>query len=140
MDPEIWGPKTWFFLHSITFNYPINPMPKDKENMLSFVLGISKILPCLQCRKHFEEYINQTNFVQAMESKESFVKWMIDAHNNVNRITNKKILSYKEVINIYEKAYKPKEKSTSNKKKYLGILVIAIIVALMFIMGCFQNA
>ena len=30
MHPEIWGPSGWIFLHTITFNYPINPTPEQK--------------------------------------------------------------------------------------------------------------
>ena len=30
MHPEIWGPSGWLFLHTITFNYPINPTQEQK--------------------------------------------------------------------------------------------------------------
>ena len=25
LDPDIWGPPTWIFLHSLAFGYPKNP-------------------------------------------------------------------------------------------------------------------
>ena len=31
MDPNIWGPKFWFSLHSVSFTYPFSPDAKDKE-------------------------------------------------------------------------------------------------------------
>ena len=36
MDPEIWGPSTWIFLHTITLNYPNNPTIYDKQNYKNF--------------------------------------------------------------------------------------------------------
>ena len=30
MNPKIWGPGGWLFLHSITLNYPENPTENDK--------------------------------------------------------------------------------------------------------------
>ena len=32
MEPEIWGPHAWQFLHSITLSYPDNPTFEDKNN------------------------------------------------------------------------------------------------------------
>ena len=32
MVTTIWGPGMWHFLHTISFNYPINPTDEDKTN------------------------------------------------------------------------------------------------------------
>ena len=53
MDPEIWGPSAWIFLHTITLNYPNNPTIYDKQNYKNFLLiyiifclvnGVQKII------------------------------------------------------------------------------------------------
>ena len=31
MEPNIWGPGAWTFLHSITLNYPNNPNIQTKK-------------------------------------------------------------------------------------------------------------
>ena len=36
MDPKIWGPPGWLFLHTITFNYPTNPTEEDKKYYKNF--------------------------------------------------------------------------------------------------------
>ena len=36
MDPKIWGPSTWLFLHTITLNYPNNPTQQDIDNYKKF--------------------------------------------------------------------------------------------------------
>ena len=37
MNPEVWGPHAWFFLHTVTMNYPNKPTIKDKEDNKNFV-------------------------------------------------------------------------------------------------------
>ena len=36
MNPEVWGPPAWTFLHSITLAYPDNPSDIDKSNYENF--------------------------------------------------------------------------------------------------------
>jgi len=52
---SVWGPPMWHFLHTMSFNYPINPTEKDKTHYKNFVLSLRNILPCKYCR------INLTN-------------------------------------------------------------------------------
>mgnify|MGYP001482058269 CR=1 FL=1 len=32
MLTSVWGPSLWHFLHTVSFNYPVRPTKKDKEN------------------------------------------------------------------------------------------------------------
>ena len=34
LEPNIWGPHYWFFLHSITFTYPKKPTSATKKNIM----------------------------------------------------------------------------------------------------------
>ena len=36
MDPRIWGPPAWTFLHSVTLAYPDNPTETDRTNYKKF--------------------------------------------------------------------------------------------------------
>ena len=55
MMVKIWGPLQWTFLHTMSFNYPVNPTPEDKKHYRDYVLNLQYILPCKYCR------INLTN-------------------------------------------------------------------------------
>ena len=55
MNPSIWGPKAWFFLHSVSFNYPDNPTKNDKVEYKRFFESIQYILPCDNCKEHFSD-------------------------------------------------------------------------------------
>ena len=37
MNPKIWGPHAWVFLHTITLNFPENPTPEQKKYYKDFL-------------------------------------------------------------------------------------------------------
>ena len=36
MLTSVWGPSMWHTLHTISFNYPVNPTEEDKKNYKIF--------------------------------------------------------------------------------------------------------
>ena len=54
MDPEIWGPHAWIFLHSVTLAYPENPTNIDKKNFELFFNSMQPIIPCQKCSNHYK--------------------------------------------------------------------------------------
>ena len=52
MDPTKWGPHLWFFMHTVSFNYPETPNFKNKveyndfynslKNNARIIIGIKK--------------------------------------------------------------------------------------------------
>ena len=52
---SVWGPAQWHFLHTMSFNYPVNPTLKDKKHYRDYILNLRHVLPCKYCR------INLTN-------------------------------------------------------------------------------
>ena len=57
MDPSVWGPHAWFFLHTVTFTYPKNPTELDKRHMYDFFTKLQYILPCEMCKQHYQEHL-----------------------------------------------------------------------------------
>ena len=55
MLTSVWGPAAWHLLHTISFNYPINPTIENKKQYKEFVENLQYDLPCKYCR------INLTN-------------------------------------------------------------------------------
>ena len=108
MDPNIWGPKMWFSLHTITFTYPFKPDIEQKERFKNFFNSLEYILPCKICRVHFSKNIRKHPIDNNLINRKSLVFWLIDIHNMVNQVNNKRKYSYDEVIKIYEKIYNKK--------------------------------
>ena len=62
MLTSIWGPGMWHFLHSMSFNYPVEPTQNDKNNYKNFILSLKDILPCGKCRKNLNKNFKKLPF------------------------------------------------------------------------------
>ena len=101
---SVWGPLQWTFLHTMSFNYPVNPTNEDKKHYRDYVISLQYVLPCKHCRINLK-----TNFKQMplnmsdMKNRESFSRYIYNLHELVNKMLNKKSgLTYCEVRERYE--------------------------------------
>ena len=117
MNQNIWGPHMWFSLHTITFDYPINPSEFSKENMNKFLIALQHVIPCSVCQKNYKRHLREKPPNKYLNNRSEFVYWMIDLHNIVNAETGKKIVDYDTVLNRYEKIYQ-KKIELNNINKY----------------------
>lgn len=127
MEPNIWGPGAWTFLHSITFQYPEVPSDVDKQKYYTFFNSLKNVLPCPICREHYTN--NLEKLPLRLDNRNNLIEWLIDIHNEVNYLNNKKIYSYDEVYEIYNRLY-DSTNNVNNRGKidYLFVLIIATIV------------
>lgn len=145
MDPNIWGPKLWFVIHTFALNYPDNPTYEDKRIMEEFFNNLKYSIPCSKCKIHYKQRLEKAPIINFLENKQSLFKFTIDLHNQVNKSLGKKIYSYDEVVQIYKEHYNPtlvkKESFWAFLKKwvnlkYLGIatlVLVLLIVAVIYI-------
>ena len=122
MMTYIWGPPLWHFLHTMSFNYPVNPSDTDKENYKNYIMSMGKILPCKYCRDNFKDNIKNVPLYKngALKNRENFSKWMFDFHNEVNKQLGKPIhKNYNEVRDMYE-TFRARCGNNNNSKKELG--------------------
>ena len=122
MEPNIWGPGAWTFLHSITFQYPESPSDMEKQKYYVFFNSLKNVLPCPVCRGHYET--NLENLPIRLDTRQELIEWLIDVHNEINIMNNKKVYSYDEVYEIYNKMYDNNISNQSNKVDYFYILFI----------------
>ena len=106
MVTAIWGPSAWFFLHIITFNYPINPTEDDKLNYYNFFYNLQFILPCGKCRINYQKNINEEDTklsLSTFNDRETLKMWLYKLHNKVNLLTHKNVnIRFDEVNKKYE--------------------------------------
>jgi len=133
MNPEIWGPHAWFFLHTITLSYPENPSETDKKQMYDFFMSLSNIIPCLNCMKHFKAHLNKYPITPFLDNRQLLVSWLVMLHNMVNVSIKKPTMTVDEVMDMYEKRYnRPKFFSVKNVN-HLGLMsgVFMVLVVLL---------
>ena len=132
MDPNVWGPKLWFVIHTMALNYPDNPTYDDKRNYENFFNSLQFVIPCDKCRIHYTERINKNPVINHLENSDSLFRYTIEIHNDVNKSLRKRTYIYDEVIKIYKKHYNQTETSGYkffNKTNIIiaGVLIIAIM-------------
>lgn len=100
----VWGPSFWHSLHTISFNYPVNPTEEQKRQYRNYILSLQNILPCGACRKNLK-----TNFrhlplkMSDMKSRDTFSRYIYNLHELVNKMLKKKSnLTYCDVRERYE--------------------------------------
>lgn len=126
MDSEIWGPKGWFFLHTITFNYPDNPTPNEKAQYYNFFMNLQYVLPCEICKKNYPKHLKDYPLDDnALKNKRTLSKWLVKIHNHANIELGKPTMSYKDVLAKYNAIYEKK----TNILYYVVILVVLCFVS-----------
>jgi hypothetical protein len=104
MLTTVWGPSLWHFLHTMSFNYPVEPTKEQKEQYRSFVLNLVHVLPCKYCRINLHKNFKTLPLTMTdMKSRDSFSRYVYHLHEIVNKMLNKKSgLSYCDVRERYE--------------------------------------
>ena len=132
MMTKIWGPAMWHYLHTMSFNYPVNPTNEDKQNYRNFVINLKNVLPCKYCRINLSNNFKKKPIQMChMKSRDTFSRYIYELHETVNKMLNKKSnLTYCEVRERYEHFRsrctneKPKvftfKKTTTLKKREKG--------------------
>lgn len=104
MVTKIWGPVAWTLLHTISFNYPINPTLEQKHQYRDFILSLQNVLPCGTCRKNLVTNFKQLPLTMSeMDSRDTFSRYIYNLHELVNKMLKKKSdLTYCDVRERYE--------------------------------------
>ena len=150
MNPKIWGPSAWIFLHSVTFNYPDNPTEEIKNKYKVFFESLQFVLPCENCQNNYKKKLVKYELSpEVLKNKKALIEWLIDIHNEVNKSNNQPSLTYKEVIQKYITLYTSDNQVRDSKKynyniidqKYQSILpnLFNILLIIIFTLYCLKK-
>tara|TARA_B110000858_G_C17648435_1_gene401529 strand:- start:563 stop:847 length:285 start_codon:yes stop_codon:yes gene_type:complete len=81
------------------------------------------------CSKHFNKYINENPIDNYLNDNISINKWLLNAHNNVNKLTGKKEIDYKEYLDIYKSIY---ENNIFNYKIFIIFIIVIIVLFVVY--------
>lgn len=98
---NVFGPALWFTLHNASAAYPDFPDNNTKYAMKNLLSSLPLLIPCLICKTHWVENMRKFNIDVVVSSRSNLFTFLINAHNNVNKINNKKELSVNEAKEIY---------------------------------------
>ncbi len=104
MLTTVWGPSMWHFLHTMSFNYPVEPTLEDKKNYMNFVKSLKHVLPCKYCRMNLRTNLkNLPITMECMASRHTFSMYIYNLHELVNKMLGKTSgLTFEQVRHLYE--------------------------------------
>jgi hypothetical protein len=134
LEPSIWGPHFWFFLHTLAISYPHHPNSVTKKKYYELVQNLPLFIPNESIGNNFSKLLDEYPVTAYLDSRDSFIKWMHFLHNKINEKLEKPKITLNEFYFNYYEEYKPKEIKMKNyykwKEKLIYTLVIIIATAL----------
>jgi hypothetical protein len=120
MLTSVWGPPLWHALHTISFNYPVNPTKKQKKQYKLLIQNLQHTLPCKYCRQNLKKNLKQLPLTsKALKNRHAFSLYVYNLHELVNKMLKKKSnLTFEEVRERYEHFRSRCTKDTKKNKKY----------------------
>ena len=110
MQTSSWGPVGWEYLHTVSFNYPIDPEEYDRLNeqpigstrqkYKDFFIQVGETLPCKYCRTSYREFIKDNPI--RLDSRDEITKWLYEIHDMVNQKIGKKSIPFEDVKKKFE--------------------------------------
>lgn len=133
LDPSVWGPHYWFFLHSITFTYPKNPTSATKKKYYDFIHNMPLFIPNKEIANKFINYLDAYPITPYLDSSESLQKWVLFIHNKINKSIGKNQYTYHELLAYFKDIYKPKKVIEKNYIRWREkIIYLLLLLGLVF--------
>ena len=104
MLTSVWGPSLWHSLHTISFNYPLNPTKTQQKYHKQLLESLKYTLPCRHCRDNLKYNIKLHPITtNVLKNRYNFSVYIYELHETINKLLNKKSgLSYEDVRERYE--------------------------------------
>jgi hypothetical protein len=132
LDPSIWGPKFWFFLHTLAMSYPHHPNEVTRKKYYDLIQNLPLFIPIELIASDFSKLLDKYPVSPYLDSRDSFIRWMHFIHNKINEKLEKPKISLNEFYIKYYEEYKPKNIKMKEYYKWRE-KIIYILIILMFI-------
>jgi hypothetical protein len=117
------GPIVWGAAEIYAQLYPWVPSAEAKQKATDFFKEdgeITKMLVCNICKSHYNEHA-RNNFPN-VESRETLIKWVLNAHNQVNKRNGKSQWTYNQVNESYwGKGWRHFFRNSQDLENYQGV-------------------
>ena len=129
LDPKIWGPHYWFFIHTVAMTYPIRPNAVTKKKYYEFIQNLPLFIPVESMSGEFSKLIDKYPVTPYLDNRESLIRWTHFIHNKINQKLEKPQISLSEFYIKYYEEYKSQNVKMveyykmRDKAIYCGIIV-----------------
>ena len=130
LDPKVWGPKYWFFLHTLTMCYPHRPNTITKKKYYEFIHNFHLFIPVENISSQFTKLLDEYPVTPYLDSRDSFIRWMHFIHNKINEHLEKPKITLSQFYNNYYESYKPNDLKMREYYKMRNKIIYFVIIIL----------
>ena len=131
LDPKVWGPHYWFFLHTLAMTYPHHPNAVTKKKYYEFIQNLPLYLPVEEIAGDFSKLLDKYPVTPYLDNRDSFVRWMHFIHNKLNEKLEKPQISLNDFFVKYYNEYKTHDqKQTEFYKLREKVIYFAMVLGI----------
>ncbi|KAA1114509.1 hypothetical protein PGT21_011713 [Puccinia graminis f. sp. tritici] len=109
------GRATWKFMHTMTARFPEKPTADEREALKAFIYLFSRLYPCGDCARHFQELLKQ--YPPQTSSRNVASLHLCSLHNLVNERLGKPEYNCTSLLENYDCGCGHDEKEALKKLK-----------------------
>ena len=128
LDPKIWGPHYWFFLHTVAMTYPHHPNAITKKKYYEFIQNLPIFIPVEEISKEMEKMIDLYPITPYLDNRDSFVRWTHFIHNKINEKLEKPQITLNDFFIKYYNEYKSQNEKLTEFYKLREKIVYSVIL------------
>lgn len=136
LNPTIWGPHYWFFLHTIAITYPKYPNSITKKKYYELIQNFPLFIPTEEISNKFEKMLNEYPISPYLDNRETLVRWTHFIHNKINEMMEKQQITFQDfLIDYYNKYKSTNEKlfeSYKLREKLMYIIIVLLVVSIIY--------
>jgi hypothetical protein len=138
LDPKIWGPHYWFFLHTLAMCYPNYPNEVTKKKYYDFIQNLPMFIPIEKIATYFSKLLDEYPVQPYLDNRESFIRWIWFIHNKINQKLEKPQMSLNDFYVKYYEEYKTSDKKMIEylkvrEKLIYGAVIVSIIGSIYYL-------
>jgi len=131
LDPKVWGPHYWFFLHTVSMSYPYFPNAVTKKKYYELIQNIPLFIPVEEISGYFTKLLDEYPVAPYLDSRETFVRWTHFIHNKINEVLEKPKISLNQFYIDYYEKYKPKIQKQAEYYRWREKAIYFVITGLL---------
>jgi hypothetical protein len=128
LDPKIWGPHYWFFIHTVAMTYPIRPNAVTKKKYYEFIQNLPLFIPVESISGEFSKLIDKYPVTPYLDNRESLIRWTHFIHNKINQKLEKPQIPLSEFYIKYYEEYKSQNVKMIEYYKFREKLIFCGII------------
>jgi len=126
LDPKIWGPHYWHFIHTIAMTYPNNPNAITKKKYYEFIHSLPLFIPIEKMSSDFSKLLNMYPVQPYLDNREAFVRWTWFIHNKINEKLEKPQITLDQFYIEFYSQYKTNDEKMKEFYKLKKMIIYAI--------------